>query len=124
MLEVGGATGGLFWLHQQHQALGVISTRLHSDPTTTHPGLHHLTAETTSRRRVEEVPCADPGVAKCMKAPGRRSSYYGTHTHIVQELCESRGSRPVRPNEPSGFRARKELLNHWSQLVPNMSTDI
>ena len=43
---------------------------------------------------------------------------------IVQELCESRGGRP---NEPSGFRGRKELLNRasaWSQLVPNMSTDI
>ena len=29
---------------------------------------------------------------------------------IVQELCESRGGRPwaVRPNEPSGFRGRKD----------------
>ena len=51
--------------------------------------------------------------------------------HIVQELrCESRGqwtSWAVRPNEPSGFRGRKDLLNRalaWSQLVPNMSTDI
>ena len=33
---------------------------------------------------------------------------------IVQELCESRGGRP---NEPSGFRGRKELLNHASALV-------
>ena len=34
----------------------------------------------------------------------------------------------VRPNEPSGFRGRVKLywtmLRHWSQLVPNMSTDI
>ena len=35
----------------------------------------------------------------------------------------------VRPNEPYGFRGRKAILNitvltHWSQLVPNMSTDI
>ena len=34
--------------------------------------------------------------------------------HIVQELCESRGGRP---NEPSGFRGRKELLNRASALV-------
>ena len=32
---------------------------------------------------------------------------------IVQELCESRGGR----HEPSGFRGRKELLNHASALV-------
>ena len=38
---------------------------------------------------------------------------------IVQELCESRGGRPgpVRPNEPSGFRGRKDLLNRTSALV-------
>jgi len=35
-------------------------------------------------------------------------------TTIVQELCESRGGRP---NEPSGFRGRKDLLNHASALV-------
>ena len=33
---------------------------------------------------------------------------------IVQEQCESRG---VRPNEPSGFRRRKDILNHASALV-------
>ena len=33
---------------------------------------------------------------------------------IVQELCESRGGRP---NELSGFRGRKDLLNHASALV-------
>ena len=47
----------------------------------------------------------------------------------VQELCESRGGRSgaFRPNEPYGFRGRKAILTmltHWSQLVPNMSTDI
>ena len=36
---------------------------------------------------------------------------------IVQELCESRGGRPVRPNEHSGFRGRKDLLNRASALV-------
>ena len=48
---------------------------------------------------------------------------------IVQELCESRGGRPgaVRPNEPYRFRGRKAILTvlqYWSRLVPNMSTDI
>ena len=33
---------------------------------------------------------------------------------IVQELCESRDGRP---NEPSGFRGRKAILNHASALV-------
>ena len=37
---------------------------------------------------------------------------------IAQELCERRWtSWAVRPNEPSGFRGRKELLNHASALV-------
>ena len=37
---------------------------------------------------------------------------------IVQELCESRWtSWAVRPNEPSGFRGRKDLLNRASALV-------
>ena len=37
-------------------------------------------------------------------------------TSIVEELCESRGGRPG-PNEPSGFRGRKELLHRASALV-------
>ena len=47
-----------------------------------------------------------------------------THFSIVQELRESRGGRP---NEPSGFRGCKAILNHALALVsacPNMSTDI
>ena len=40
---------------------------------------------------------------------------------IVQELFESRlGGRPgraVRPNEPSGFRGRKDLLNRASAAL-------
>ena len=33
-------------------------------------------------------------------------------------MCESRWpSRAVRPNEPSGFRGRKAILNHASALV-------
>ena len=55
---------------------------------------------------------------------------FSTDSDIVQELCESRGGRPglSRPNEPSGFRGRKELLNRASalghNLSPNMSHDI
>ena len=41
------------------------------------------------------------------------------HSFIAQELCESRGGRPglLRPNEPSSFRGRKDLLNRASALV-------
>ena len=35
---------------------------------------------------------------------------------IVQELCGRRGGRPEL-SESSGFRGRKELLNHASALV-------
>ena len=36
----------------------------------------------------------------------------------VQELCESRWlSWAVHPNEPSGFRGRKAILNHALALV-------
>ena len=43
---------------------------------------------------------------------------FHTFIGIVQELCESRWtSWAVRPNEPSGFRGRKELLNRASALV-------
>ena len=35
---------------------------------------------------------------------------------IVQELCV-RVEVAVRPNEPSGFRGRKAILNHASALV-------
>ena len=37
----------------------------------------------------------------------------------VQELCERRGgcSWAVRPNEPSGFRGCKAILNHASASV-------
>ena len=36
---------------------------------------------------------------------------------IVQEPCERWPSWAVRPNEPSGFRGRKVILNHASALV-------
>ena len=45
---------------------------------------------------------------------GTKGSLKDWLRHIVQELCESRGGRP---NEPSGFRGRKAILNHASALV-------
>ena len=48
---------------------------------------------------------------------------------IVQELCESRGGRPGLPVLMSllvsvDVKNYCTVLSHWSQLVPNMSTDI
>ena len=50
------------------------------------------------------------------------------HT-IVQELCESRGGRPGLSVLTSllvsvDVKLCWTMLRHWSQLVPNMSTDI
>ena len=47
-----------------------------------------------------------------------KATSHSRSLRIVQELCESRWpSWVVRPNEPSGFRGRKELLNRASALV-------
>ena len=48
---------------------------------------------------------------------------------IVQELCESRGGRPGLSILTSllvsvDVKIYCTVLQHWSQLVPNMSTDI
>ena len=48
---------------------------------------------------------------------------------IVQELCESRGGRPGLSVLTSflvsvDVKIYWTVLRHWSQLVPNMSTDI
>ena len=48
---------------------------------------------------------------------------------IVQELCESRGGRPGLSVLTSlvvsvDVKQYWTMLTHWSQLVPNMSTDI
>ena len=52
-----------------------------------------------------------------------------TSRHIVQELCESRGGRPVLSVLTSllvsvDVKIYCTMLRHWSQLVPNMSHDI
>ena len=49
--------------------------------------------------------------------------------HIVQELCESRSGRPGLSVPTSllvsvDVKLYLTMLRHWSQLVPNMSTDI
>ena len=49
--------------------------------------------------------------------------------HVVQELCESRGGRPGLSALTSllvsvDVKQYRTMLTHWSQLVPNMSTDI
>ena len=49
--------------------------------------------------------------------------------HIVQELSESRGGRPELSVLTSfsvsvDVKIYSTMLQHWSQLVPNMSTDI
>ena len=48
---------------------------------------------------------------------------------IVQELCESRGGRPGLSVLTSllvsvDVKIYCTVLRHWSQLAPNMSTDI
>ena len=49
---------------------------------------------------------------------GYKNSLLTVTKLIVQELCESRWrSWAVHPNEPSGFRGRKTILNHALLLV-------
>ena len=48
---------------------------------------------------------------------------------LVQELCESRGGRPGLSDIASllvsvDVKLYSTMLQHWSQLVPNMSSDI
>ena len=63
----------------------------------------------------------------------RTQNYLNTKSNmciiIVQELCESRGGRPGLSVLMSllvsvDVKNYCTVLRHWSQLVPNMSTDI
>ena len=52
-----------------------------------------------------------------------------TLTHRVEELCESRGGRPGLSVLTSlavsvDVKQHWTMLRHWSQFVPNTSTDI
>ena len=72
--------------------------------------------------------------ASTVSAQDRRIALYqSNHRHrhmvIVQELCESRGGRPGLSVLTSllvsvDVKIYSTMLRHWSQLVPNMSTDI
>ena len=58
----------------------------------------------------------------------KQHAYFYAHS-TVQELCESRGGRPVFSVLMSllvsvDIKQYWTMLMHWSQLVPNMSIDI
>ena len=60
---------------------------------------------------------------------GYKTKTSASQTGIVQELCESRGGRPELSVLMSllvsvDVKSYRTMLWHWSQLVPNMSTDI
>ena len=60
---------------------------------------------------------------------GDKRTLCGDGPGIVQELCESRGGRPVLSVLTSllvsvDVKIYCTVLRHWSQLVPNMSHDI
>ena len=66
----------------------------------------------------------------CLKERPRpdKNGIKTTFTLIVQELCESRGGRPGLSVLTSltvsvDVKQHWTRLRHWSQLVPNMSTD-
>ena len=69
------------------------------------------------------VRCFLPATGRC------RAAVQKTLLYIVQELCESRGGRPGMSVLTSllvsvDVKLYWTMLRHWSQLVPNMSTDI
>ena len=73
-----------------------------------------------------------PRVLCSETARERRIALYKSDYHhhlIVQELCESRGGRPGLSGLTSllvsvDVKIYWTVLRHWSQLVPNISTDI
>ena len=87
------------------------------------PGQDHLTFSFLSFLVFDWVGILWPQLSKVLKLVR-----WARRVHSSGAVRESRRpSWAVRPNEPSGFRGRKAILNHasdWSQLVPNMSTDI
>ena len=58
-------------------------------------------------------------VWKCLCAVCKIMFIHSSARFRAQELCEKSRwpSWAVRPNEPSGFRGRKAILNHASALV-------
>ena len=57
------------------------------------------------------------------------ANFYDHDTNSAQELCESQGGHPGLSILTSlmvfvNIKQYWTMLMHWSQLVPNMSTDI
>ena len=70
-----------------------------------------------------------PGHTGAINCWGINFPYRDVVEIIVQELCESRGGRPGLSVLTSllvfvDVKNYGTVLRHWSQLVPNMSTDI
>ena len=69
---------------------------------------------------------------QCLGFLARKSFHYSLEDgklHRVQELCESRGGRLGLSVLTSlmvsvDVKLYRTVLTHWSQLVPNMSSDI
>ena len=66
---------------------------------------------------------------ECIFPNGLHMSAFGMAGFRVQELCESRGGRPALSVLMSltvsvDVKQHWTMLRHWSQFVPNMSTDI
>ena len=68
-------------------------------------------------------------VTSWQSVKGVKNSNNESLTFIAQELCESRGGRPELSVLTSllvsvDVKLYWTVLRHWSQFVPNMSTDI
>ena len=70
----------------------------------------------------EHVICAPATFLRIGKESCGYKQDRSLHLHRVQELCESRGGCPGLPVLMSLMVSVD--VKHWSQFVPNMSTDI
>ena len=92
-------------------------------PTTgsTHKGVNQRSKDVTqTQQQRPESPTVSPGM--------RENTRYINSTR-VQELCESRDGRPglsvlMSLTVSADVKQHWTMLRHWSQFVPNMSTDI
>ena len=94
----------------------------------------HHAAPLGGQREIKLINRSDLGLVKpkdraCMHASTTECKDYLipfglTPLLIVQELCESRSGRPGLSVLTNLLVSVDVKLRHWSQLVPNMSTDI